>query len=236
MRGFGQSSLFHYLLSLFHHFGLFPKIFSFLFQIFTERFAEIPLSVHEEIIEYLSHISLPLEIGYLENAVEEWKVDAPSIHDRLILNYVHVLMPQLTGEAPENETSTQYVWSLNKFLKTSTKYRADRILPLFPQDGMPIVLQHYNSFKIELYFLALLRERTILLSRLGRHSEALTILAESLRDVNLAEEYVLISLPLCKQSYSSQILLHTLLPYRSVNQRPILYPLLHHTAGFWGRC
>jgi hypothetical protein len=59
---------------------------------------------------------------------------------------------------------------LSLFLLSSTSYRPDRLLALLPED-------------------ALLQERTILLSRLKRHLEALVILVDRLGDILAARKY-----------------------------------------------
>ncbi|KAJ3101038.1 hypothetical protein HDU97_001681 [Phlyctochytrium planicorne] len=138
-------------------------------QVFKERFEEIDLTVHREILDFLEKISPYVEADYLEHMISELSIDAPEYHDRLVLNYLQTIMRALVANEDQKQFSSVRE-KLSKFLNSSKHYRAERILPLFPED-------------------ALYQERALLLGRLGKHSEALSIYIKVLGDLDAAERY-----------------------------------------------
>ncbi|KAJ3217609.1 Vam6/Vps39-like protein [Dinochytrium kinnereticum] len=59
----------------------------------TER--QIPIKIHQDILDFLEKISLRVEAIYLEHMVDEIKIEAPEFHDRLALNYLQTIMRDL---------------------------------------------------------------------------------------------------------------------------------------------
>ncbi|KAI8837833.1 vacuolar sorting protein 39 domain 2-domain-containing protein [Chytridium lagenaria] len=140
--------------------------------IFIERYEEIPTKVHQDILDFLEKISAASEARYLEHMVDELHIDAPEFHDRLVLNYLQTIMRNLMVERFDGDDDVVEVLrgKLESFLRTSKFFRADRLLPLFPDD-------------------VLYEERAILLGRLSRHREALTIYINILGSLESAENY-----------------------------------------------
>ncbi|KAI9356565.1 CNH domain-containing protein [Zopfochytrium polystomum] len=159
-------------------------------QIFVQRYDELPQKSYQRILDFLERLSPVLERGYLEHIFDELLDRSPELHDRLVFNYLRAIMLHLakssdgldvgTGSDDEAVLSVARPDSvrskLRKFLEESTYYRAERILALFPED-------------------ALLEERATLLSRVGRHQEALEIYVDRLHNFELAQSY-------CDRHYS----------------------------------
>ena len=135
----------------------------------------------------LKHIDkmAPTEVSeYLEFIIGQGETD-PAFHNELVINYLNSCKAILKNPS-SNQRVAQKADSeigllgvcrkkLLKFLETSKYYKAERMLSQFPTN--------------DLY-----EERAILLSRIGRHEQALSIYAHKLEDVQMAENY-------CKRHY-----------------------------------
>ncbi|KAJ3117126.1 Vam6/Vps39-like protein [Physocladia obscura] len=132
------------------------------------------------------------EARYAEHLVGELKSDRPEFHDRLILLYLQYLVEYMSSldDPPSKTTGGRLFESeerlalsddrevhfllmrrkLVEFLQTSQFYRPSRVFPLFPEEGLH-------------------EERILLLAKLGRHTESLKIIVETLQNHSLAQRY-----------------------------------------------
>ncbi|KAJ3089200.1 Vam6/Vps39-like protein [Quaeritorhiza haematococci] len=121
---------------------------------------------------------------YLEFLIHELKDPTAEFHESLVLAYVDQVKAaregSVSGSADQEQIRLRSVTPRAKlltFLDRSTRYRADVVLPHFPRDD-------------------LWEERAILLSKLRRHEEALSIYIEKLNNFDMAEIY-------CEKHYHS---------------------------------
>ncbi|KAJ3280892.1 Vam6/Vps39-like protein [Rhizoclosmatium sp. JEL0117] len=145
----------------------------------------IPLKTHLKIVRFFEDKSPQLEVQYLEFLIEELRSEQPEFHERLVLLYLQELVDamaemessppktggRLFGQDMDEGTDTRFLYTRRKlvsFLERSKAYRPDRIVSLFPDE-------------------VLLEERTIVLGRLRRHTEAIKICVEKLENYKLAE-------------------------------------------------
>ncbi|KAJ3076345.1 Vam6/Vps39-like protein [Podochytrium sp. JEL0797] len=155
--------------------------------VFIDRYEEIPLKTYLKILAFFEHKSPVLETQYLEHLIQKVKSEQPEFHDRLVLLYLQELVdtmavmdgnpPQTGGRVLEMEDGDDInaeFYEMRKrlvvFLESSRWYRPERIVSLFPED-------------------VLLEERTTVLGRLKRHTEALEICVGKLANYELAERY-----------------------------------------------
>jgi len=108
-----------------------------------------------------------LAISYLEHLVEI-NAASPLLHDELAYLLMEGLLAH-QGDSNATSTDDQYRKRLQTFLQTSRSYHPARLLSVMPS--------HF------------LHEHALLLSRLGRHEEVLSIYVHQLNDTRLAEEY-----------------------------------------------
>lgn len=137
---------------------------------FTDRYEPLSISAYRRILDALDLKSVVLERAYLEHMITALGDVTPEFHDRLGFNYLKAIMHLFVSAGDNDDSIASLCAKLSDFLNNSTSYRPDRLLALFPED-------------------ALLQERTILLSRLKRHSEALIILIDRLKDFAAARMY-----------------------------------------------
>ena len=137
--------------------------------------ADPPLPA-EDVLPHLRMHAAGLAIPYLEHEVAARGAELPvEFHNDLVLLYLAELTRAKKGDADwKEETSMPDVRRrLLKLLRappTASRYNPERMLSRFPQD-------------------ALYEERAVLLGRVGRHKEALTILVRRLNNPRLAEAY-----------------------------------------------
>ncbi|XP_067938529.1 vam6/Vps39-like protein [Watersipora subatra] len=133
-----------------------------------------------------------LVISYLEHVISVWGETNSDHHDKLVMCYKDVITPLLKeyitslpeGQIPasagtEDGDLGYYRAELVKFLSSSTHYRPERLIKIFPYD-------YYYE------------ERAILLGRCGHHRQALFIYVHLLQRVDLAEDY-------CRQYYDKNV-------------------------------
>ena len=103
---------------------------------------------------------------YLEHLVRRGRA-MPQLHNELGFLLLEGL--QAAGAA-EGRVARLYRYRLRRFLRDSADYHAEHMLQLLPADGF-------------------VRERALVLSRLGRHEDVLRIYVQALGAPKLAEQY-----------------------------------------------
>lgn len=111
-------------------------------------------------------------IQYLEHVVHVWEDSNPLFHNVLIHQYKEKCLASMDANATpaEKEASQHIRQKLQQFLEKSTYYTPETILVHFPFDS-------------------LFEERAIILGRLGRHQQAISIYISLLNDIPRAIQY-----------------------------------------------
>lgn len=125
-----------------------------------------------KILDYLLRFHKDLVIQYLEHVVHLWEDTNPLFHNVLIHQYKEKCLTSMNANATpaEKETSQHIRQKLQQFLEKSTYYTPETILVHFPFD-------------------CLFEERAIILGRLGRHQQAISIYISLLNDIPRAIQY-----------------------------------------------
>ncbi|XP_003741565.1 vam6/Vps39-like protein [Galendromus occidentalis] len=140
-------------------------------KIFIEEKCEREKLPRDRVIQYLTKEAPALILPYLEHIILKWRDDNILFHNMLVHKYrEQILLRSDNGVAGEAATALRQ--KLLVFLRTSERYTVNK----FPQ-----------------YFLddKLYLECAIVMGKLGRHQDALTIYIHVLRDLDLAEQYCL---------------------------------------------
>eukprot|EP01132_Coremiostelium_polycephalum_P005017 gene5017-6246_t len=150
--------------------------------IFTTERKDDPLQP-DQIIPHIQQYASPYLLDYLEHIIHDPinPDKTPDFHNTLIFEYLAKIQPLLNDPlAPRDPSSVvagsepgllgQLRVKLIEFLKTSKFYLPEKMLSRFP----------FND---------LYEERAILLSKIGRHEQALSIYAHKLKNFAMAEEY-----------------------------------------------
>ncbi|KAJ1646594.1 Vacuolar morphogenesis protein 6 [Coemansia asiatica] len=129
---------------------------------------------------FLRQISPKLVIQYLSYVFETWSDQTPVLHDDMIAAHLDALssMPNAqvinnNGDSPEEQEADaigELRKRLQRFLRSSKFYSPEKALARLPEDR-------------------LFEERALILSRLGRHEHALSLLVFSVASLLLAEQY-----------------------------------------------
>ncbi|KAG0169936.1 Vacuolar morphogenesis protein 6 [Apophysomyces sp. BC1034] len=135
--------------------------------IFIDDLAEVETFPREKILHHLESISSDLSILYLEYILEELQDNSPEFHNRLAIAYLDEI---LSVKPDDQERKAEVRSRMLNFLRSSTHYRAEKILIRLPMDD-------------------LFEERAVLLSRIGQHDQALDIYVYKLKNYAMAEEY-----------------------------------------------
>ncbi|KAJ2556243.1 Vacuolar morphogenesis protein 6 [Coemansia sp. RSA 1933] len=117
------------------------------------------------VASYLRHLSLKLAVQYLTYVFDTWHDQTPALHDDMVVAYLGLLE---TSDDQPNDHDLRH--QLQQFLRISQQYSPEKALARIP-DGL------------------LFEERALILSRLGRHEQALCLLVFSVADLALAEQY-----------------------------------------------
>ncbi|KIY43844.1 hypothetical protein FISHEDRAFT_67630 [Fistulina hepatica ATCC 64428] len=140
------------------------------FEIFTSEDVELP---RKSVADFLEGIGLDICAQYIEFLIEERKEESPVFHNRLAQLYLDMtLAAKKRGEA---EAGIHAYQRFLEFIDTTAHYQVDVLYALISSE--------------ELY-----EARAILLGRLGRHDQALSLYVYRLQDYKKAEEY-------CKRIY-----------------------------------
>ncbi|KAF7410539.1 hypothetical protein HZH68_004920 [Vespula germanica] len=141
-------------------------------RIFMEDIQEVEHLPRPKVLDYLLRCHKDLVITYLEHVVRVWEDTNPLFHNVLIHQYKEKSLASMNENATpaEKEISQHIRQKLQQFLEKSAYYTPETILVHFPFD-------------------CLFEERAIILGRLGRHQQAISIYINLLNDVPRAIEY-----------------------------------------------
>ncbi|KAH0553998.1 vam6/Vps39-like protein [Cotesia glomerata] len=147
-------------------------------RIFMEDIQEVEQLPRPKVLDYLLRCHKDLVITYLEYVVRVWEDENPLFHNVLVHQYKEKCLASMSLAAtPAEKQSGEHVrQKLQQFLEKSTQYTAETVLIQFPSD-------------------CLYEERAIILGRLGRHHQAISIYVNLLNDVPRAIQY-------CKNVYA----------------------------------
>lgn len=125
-----------------------------------------------KVLDYLLRCHKDLVITYLEHVVHVWEDNNPLFHNVLVHQYKEKCLAALTPTAtPAEKENVQHIrQKLQQFLEKSQHYTPETVLRDFPFD-------------------CLYEERAIILGRLGRHQQAVSIYINLLNDVPKAIQY-----------------------------------------------
>lgn len=141
-------------------------------RIFMEDIQEVEHLPRPKILDFLLRCHKDLVIQYLEHVVHVWEDTNPLFHNVLIHQYKEKCLASMDVNATpaEKETSQHIRQKLQQFLEKSAHYTPETILVHFPFDS-------------------LFEERAIILGRLGRHQQAISIYISLLNDIPRAIQY-----------------------------------------------
>lgn len=111
-------------------------------------------------------------ISYLEHVVHVWEDTNPLFHNVLVHQYKEKCLAANNADAtPAEKQNAQHIRiKLQNFLEKSVHYTPETVLRDFPFD-------------------CLFEERAIILGRLGRHQQAISIYVHLLNDITKAIQY-----------------------------------------------
>nr|XP_012223795.1 PREDICTED: vam6/Vps39-like protein [Linepithema humile] len=141
-------------------------------RIFMEDIQEVEHLPRPKILDYLLRLHKDLVIQYLEHVVHVWEDNNPLFHNVLIHQYKEKCLASMNANATpaEKETSQHIRQKLQQFLEKSPYYTPETILVHFPFDS-------------------LFEERAVILGRIGRHQQAISIYISLLNDIPRAIQY-----------------------------------------------
>ncbi|KOC60066.1 Vam6/Vps39-like protein [Habropoda laboriosa] len=141
-------------------------------RIFMEDIQEVEQLPRPKVLDYLLRCHKDLVITYLEYVVHVWRDTNPLYHNVLIHQYKEKCLAGMSKNATptEQETAQHLRQKLYQFLEKSAHYTPETILVHFPFDN-------------------LFEERAIILGRLGRHQQVLSIYINLLNDIEKATQY-----------------------------------------------
>jgi len=141
-------------------------------RIFMEDIQEVEQLPRPKILDYLLRLHKDLVVQYLEHIVHTWEDTNSLFHNVLIHQYKEKCLASMNANATpaEKETSQHVRQKLQQFLQKSAYYTPETILVHFPFDS-------------------LFEERAIILGRLGRHQQAISIYVNLLNDIAHAIQY-----------------------------------------------
>lgn len=128
-------------------------------QIFTEDVQEVEPPPRPRVLDFLLRFHPNCVIPYLEHVVHVWKDTNPLFHNALVHQY------RERAAKDKSELSQKILW---EFLEKSQNYTPESVLTQFPTED---------------------RLRALILGRLGRHDEALSIFVRHMGDMNEALNY-----------------------------------------------
>ncbi|KAJ1717924.1 Vacuolar morphogenesis protein 6, partial [Coemansia biformis] len=127
------------------------------------------------VASFLRQLSPRLVVQYLEYVFDAWQDEAAALHDDMIAAYLDLVGGVAGGGVRVVAAARQ---KLQQFLRTSRFYSPEKSLVRLP-DG------------------DLFEERALVLSRLGRHEHALSLLVFSVASILLAEQYCVENVDRC---------------------------------------
>ncbi|XP_024940137.1 vam6/Vps39-like protein isoform X2 [Cephus cinctus] len=141
-------------------------------RIFMEDVQEVEHLQRPKILDYLLRCHKDLVITYLEHVVHLWEDTNPLFHNVLVHQYKEKCLTSMSADAtPAEKQNAQHIrQKLQQFLEKSQYYTPETVLAHFPFDS-------------------LFEERAIILGRLGRHKQAISIYMNLLNDIPRAIQY-----------------------------------------------
>lgn len=141
-------------------------------RIFMEDILEVEQLPRPKVLDYLLRFHKETVITYLEHIVYIWEDTNPLFHNVLVHQYKEKCLASMSENAtPAEKQNAQHVrQKLQQFLQKSTHYTPETVLRDFPYE-------------------CLFEERAIILGRLGRHKQAISIYINLLNDVPKAIQY-----------------------------------------------
>lgn len=141
-------------------------------RIFMEDIQEVEQLPRPKVLDYLLRFHKGLVITYLEYVVRVWEDENPLFHNVLVHQYKEKCLAAMSTTAtPAEKQNGEHVrQKLQQFLEKSIHYTPETVLVQFPSD-------------------CLYAERAIILGRLGRHHQAISIYVNLLNDVPRAIQY-----------------------------------------------
>lgn len=154
-------------------------------KIFTEDLMESENLPRNEVLKYLCDVEPDLVIPYLEHVIYIWRDETKSFHNTLVRKYcekIRTLYQEYRKALPEGEPPAAAGKEPGELGQLRTK-----LLDFLEQS------QNYTveSFALHMLNDGLFEEGAIVLGKLGRHEEALTIYAHALQNPDKAETYCL---------------------------------------------
>ncbi|KAB8346335.1 hypothetical protein FH972_023379 [Carpinus fangiana] len=146
-----------------------PELGMEIFVADTENAETLP---RHQVLEFLENNSHSLARQYLEHVIHELGDDTTDFHDRLISLYLERLNKESSNSPAVLASTDEVRGKLEGLLRSSTHYSRQLALRLLPIDSPSF----YEC-------------RAIILSKLGRHREALQIYVFDMKDYSKAEEY-----------------------------------------------
>ncbi|KZC13482.1 PREDICTED: vam6/Vps39-like protein [Dufourea novaeangliae] len=141
-------------------------------RIFMEDIQAVEQLPRPKVLDYLLRCHKDLVITYTEHVVHIWEDTNPLYHNALIHQYKEKYLAAMSDNAtPAEKEAAQHIrQKLQQFLEKSAHYTPETILLQFPFDN-------------------LFEERAIILGRLGRHQQAISIYINVLNDIPKAIDY-----------------------------------------------
>ncbi|XP_058809181.1 vam6/Vps39-like protein [Phymastichus coffea] len=141
-------------------------------RIFMEDVQEVEHLPRPKVLDYLLRCHEGLVITYLEHVVHVWEDNNPLFHNILVHQYKEKCLAALSPTAtPAEKQNVQHIrQKLQQFLEKSQHYTPETVMRDFPFD-------------------CLYEERAIILGRLGKHQQAISIYINLLNDVPKAIQY-----------------------------------------------
>ncbi|XP_078041472.1 vacuolar protein sorting 39 [Augochlora pura] len=141
-------------------------------RIFMEDIQQVEQLPRPKVLDYLLRCHKDLVVTYLEHVVHFWEDTNPVYHNVLIHQYKEKCLSSMEdSETPREKEAVQHIrQKLQQFLEKSAHYTPETILVHFP----------FNN---------LFEERAIILGRLGRHQQVISIYVNLLNDIQKAIEY-----------------------------------------------
>nr|XP_018917958.1 PREDICTED: vam6/Vps39-like protein [Bemisia tabaci] len=141
-------------------------------KIFTEDIEEVEQLPRPRVLDYLLKNHKSLVIQYLEHVIHVWKDTNGIFHNALVHQYREKIQQLSVPKATyaEQQAAQNFKTKLFKFLEESDSYGPETVLIHFPHDSM-------------------FEERCIILGKLGRHEQVLSIYLNNLGDIQRAIRY-----------------------------------------------
>ncbi|KAK0163473.1 hypothetical protein PV327_007148 [Microctonus hyperodae] len=141
-------------------------------RIFMEDIQEVEQLPRPKVLDYLLRCHKDLVITYLEYVVRVWEDENPLFHNVLVHQYKEKCLSAMSPNAtPAEKQNGEHIrQKLQQFLEKSIHYTPETVLVQFPPD-------------------CLYEEIAIILGRLGRHHQAISIYVNLLNDLPRAIQY-----------------------------------------------